>query len=69
MERLRPLMDGAFAPFSVCLRKDGRLYIAVNSGRGFFDAGKGRETPEQLRRRFAGELRWFTGMIDAFRPV
>lgn len=69
MERLRPLMDGAFAPFSVCLRSDGRLYIAVNSGRGFFDAGKGRETPEQLRRRFAGELRWFTELIDVFRPV
>ena len=48
---------------------DGRVYIAVHSGRGFFDIGKGYENPAQLRQRFAHELRWFTDMIDAFRGV
>ena len=63
------LADSAFSPFAVCLRDDGRLYIAAHSGRGFFDVGKGREDPAQLRQRFAGELKWFTDVIDTFRPV
>ncbi len=49
--------------------KDGRLYIAVHSGHGFFDIGKGHENPTQLRQRFACERKWFTDMIDAFRDV
>lgn len=69
MERIMKLADTSFGKFAVNLNKDGKLYIAVHSGRGFFDIGKGRETPEQLRRRFTGELKWFTGMIDVFRPV
>lgn len=63
------LADPSFGKFAVNLNRDGRLYLAVHSGRGFFDIGKGRETPEQLRQRFARELRWFTNMIDAFRGV
>ena len=63
------LADTSFGKFGINLNKDGKLYIAVHSGHGFFDIGKGRETPEQLRRRFTGELKWFTGMIDVFRPV
>ena len=42
------------------------MYIAVHSGHGFFDIGKGRENPAQLRERFARELRWFTDMIEVF---
>ena len=51
------------------LNRDGRLYLAVHSGRGFFDVGKGNEDPAQLRCRFAGELSWFAGMIDVFRDL
>ena len=61
--------DTSFGKFGINLNKDGKLYIAVHSGHGFFDIGKGRETPEQLRRRFTGELKWFTDMIDVFRPM
>lgn len=46
-----------------------RNIIAVHSGRGFFDIGKARETPAQLRQRFARELHWFTDMIDAIRDL
>lgn len=63
------LADSAFGKFAVNLNRDGRLYLAVHSGRGFFDVGKGNEDPAQLRRRFAGELSWFAGMIDVFRDV
>lgn len=67
MERILTLADSSIGKFAMNLNPDGRLYLAVHSGRGFFDIGKGRETPEQLRQRFARELRWFTDMIDAFR--
>ena len=69
MERILALAGSAHGKFSLNLNADGRLYLAVHSGRGFFDIGKGREQPEILRQRFASELKWFTDMIDVFRPV
>ena len=69
MERILALADSSIGKFAVNLNSDGRLYIAVHSGRGFFDLDKGRENPAQLRERFARELRWFTDMIEAFRGV
>ena len=69
MERILALADSCAGKFSVNLNRDGRLYLAVHSGCGFFDIGKGHETPAQLRRRFAQELKWFTDMIDVFDGV
>lgn len=69
VERLLQLAESSFGKFAVNLNVDGKLYIAVHSGRGFFDAGKGREMPEQLRQRFTRELKWFTDMVDVFRPM
>ena len=43
-----------------------KRWYSVFSGHGFFDIGKGRENPAQLRERFARELRWFTDMIEVF---
>lgn len=60
------LADSASGKFSMNLNSDGRLYIAVHSGRGFFDLGKGRENPAQLCQRFTSELKWFTELIDTF---
>ena len=67
MERILALADSSIGKFAVNLNSDGRLYIAVHSGRGFFDIGKGRENPAQLRERFSCELKWFTDMIEVFR--
>ena len=67
IEQILALADSSIGKFAVNLNQDGRLDIAVHSGRGFFDIGKGRENPAQLRERFARELRWFTDMIEAFR--
>ena len=69
LERLLALADASFGKFAINLNPDGRLYLAVHSGRGFFQIGKGRENPAQLRERFVRELTWFTDMIDAFRSV
>ena len=63
------LADRADGGVSVCLQSGGKLYIAVQSGHGFFDLGKGREDAEALRGRFTRELRWYTDMIDVFRPT
>jgi hypothetical protein len=69
MERILALTNSAFGDFSVSLHSDGALYLAVHSGRGFFDIGKGKEPPDALRRRFTRELKWCTDMIDVFRPA
>lgn len=69
LERLLALSYASFGKFAVNLNPDGRLYLAVHSGRGFFQIGKGRENPTQLRERFIRELTWFTDMIDVFRSV
>ena len=69
IEQILALADSSFGRFAVNLNRDGRLYLAVHSGHGFFDIGKGYENPAQLRQRFAHELRWFTDMIDAFRAL
>ena len=42
MERILALVDSSIGKFAVNLNSDGRLYIAVHSGRGFFDLDKGR---------------------------
>ena len=56
IERIMALEDSSFGRFAVNLNRDGRLYLAVHSGHGFFDIGKGHENPTQLRQRFAREL-------------
>ena len=66
IERLTELAGSSIGKFAVNLKPDGRLYIAVHSGHGFFDVGKGRENPAQLCQRFTSELKWFTEMMDIF---
>ena len=68
-EKILALADSSFGKFAINLNSDGRLYLAVHSGHGFFDIGKGREDPAQLRQRFTCELTWFTNMIDVFRSA
>ena len=66
-EKILALADSSFGKLAINLNSDGRLYLAVHSGHGFFDLGKGCEDPAQLRQRFTRELTWFTNMIDVFR--
>ena len=67
MERILDLAERSFGKFAINLNRDGKLYIAVHSGKAFFDIGKGTESPMQLRQRFASELKWFMDMLDVFR--
>lgn len=67
IEQILALAEQSFGKFAFNLNCDGRLYIAVHSGHAFFDIGKGKESPEQLRQRYVRELHWFTDLVDVFR--
>lgn len=47
--------------------RGGKLHIAVQTGRDFFELGKNKADINQLRQKFLGELRWFTDIIDTLR--
>ena len=66
MERILAVSEATGGKLALNLNTDGKLYIAVHSGHGFFDIMKGKESPTELRARFAREIRWFTDTIDAF---
>ena len=44
--------------------RGGQLHVAVQTGRDFFELGKGAADVGQLRQKFLGELRWFTDIVD-----
>ena len=45
----------------------GKMHIAVKSGRDFFELGKTNANVDTLRKKFLGEIRWFTNMVDELR--
>ena len=47
--------------------RNGKMHVAVKTGRDFFELGKSNADVEGLRRKFLDELRWFTDMIDTLR--
>lgn len=55
------LYDNAGGRCSLKLTRDGKAYIAVNSGRNAFESGKRIEEVEQ---QIAGEVRYVTDILD-----
>lgn len=49
--------------------RNGKLHLAVGTGRDSFELGKSKVDAEQLRQKFVGELRWFTDLIDELQLV
>lgn len=47
--------------------RNGKMHVAVKTGRDFFELGKSNTDVGVLRQKFLGELRWFTDMIDTLR--
>ena len=47
--------------------RDGKMHVAVKSGRDFFELGKSNANVEELRQKFLNELRWFTDIVDTLR--
>lgn len=47
------------------VKADGRVFAAIQTDEPLFDAGKGRA--DQMKERFAGQLRDFTDLLDAMK--
>ncbi|MGM9658819.1 MAG: DUF3137 domain-containing protein [Eubacteriales bacterium] len=67
MEYILSMADKSGGDVYMSFRRDGKMQIAVRTGRDFFELGKSNANVEELHRKFLGELRWFTDMIDTLR--
>lgn len=47
--------------------KEGKVHIAVESDRDFFEIGGGSADPDRLREKIRSQIRWFTDMMDELR--
>jgi len=47
--------------------REGKLHVAVQTGRDFFELGEDKMSVERLHQKFVGELRWFTNIVDTLR--
>ena len=67
MEYILTMADKSGGEVYMSFHRNGKLHIAVKTGRDFFELGKSKVNVEGLRQKFLGELRWFTDMIDTLR--
>ena len=64
MEYILSMADKSGGEVYMSFLRDGKLHVAVQTGRDFFELGKNNANVEELRQKFLGELRWFTDIID-----
>lgn len=67
MESILTIADTSGCTVYMSFLRNGNVHVAVNSKRNFFELGKGTNDVEELRRKFLGDLRWFTDIIDTLR--
>lgn len=67
MEYILTMADKSGGEVYMSFLHGGKLHVAVQTGRDFFELGKSTADVEGLRQKFLGELRWFTDMIDTLR--
>lgn len=67
MEYILTMADKSSGTVYLSFLRDGKMHVAVKTGRDFFELGKSNADVEGLRQKFLGELRWFTDMIDTLR--
>ena len=64
MESILTVADKSGGTVYMSFLRDGKVHVAVQNERNFFELGKGNVDVGELRQKFLGELRWFTDMID-----
>lgn len=64
MEDILAAADRSGGEVYMAFLRGGQLHVAVQTGRDFFELGKGAADVGQLRQKFLGELRWFTDIVD-----
>ena len=67
MEYILTMANKSGGEVYMSFQRDGKLHVAVKTGRDFFELGKSNANVEGLHQKFLGELRWFTDMIDTLR--
>ena len=67
MEYILTMADKSGGTVYLSFLREGKLHVAVKTGRDFFELGKSNADVEGLRRKFLDELHWFTDMIDTLR--
>ena len=67
MEYILTMADKSGGDVYMSFLLDGKMQVAVKTGRDFFELGKSNANPEELRRKFLGELGWFTDIVDTLR--
>lgn len=67
MEYITNMADKSGGTVYMSFLRDGKMHVAVKTGRDFFELGNSNADVEVLRQKFLGELRWFTDMIDTLR--
>ena len=67
MEYITAMADKSGGTVYLSFLRSGKLHVAVQTGRDFFELGKTNTDAETLRRKFLGELRWFTDIVDKLR--
>ena len=67
MEYITAMADKSGGTVYLSFLRSGKLHVAVQTGRDFLELGKTNTDAETLRRKFLGELRWFTDIVDTLR--
>ena len=67
MEYILTMADKSGGTVYLSFLRDGKMHVAVKTGRDFFELGKSNADVEELRQKFLGELRWFTDIVDTLR--
>lgn len=67
MEYILAMADRSGGDVYLSFQRNGKMHVAVKTGRDFFELGSSKANVEQLRLKFLGELRWFTDIVDTLR--
>lgn len=67
MEYIITMADKSGGTVYLSFLRNGKMNIAIQTGRDFFELGNSNANVEELRRKFLDELRWFTDIVDTLR--
>ena len=67
MEYITAMADKSGGLVYMSFLRSGKMHVAVQTGRDFFELGKTNTDAETLRQKFLDELRWFTDIVDTLR--
>ena len=67
MELILTIADKSGGTVYLSFLRNGKMHLAVQTGRKLFELGSSNAKVEELRRKFLAELRRFTDVIDLLR--